>query len=168
MPDGEKIKILFLCTGNSCRSQMAEGWARHLKGDAIEAYSAGVLAKGIDSLAVKAMAEAGVDISSQTSKGLNQMTDRSFDYVVTVCNKAKESCPVFPGRTKVIHRGFDDPPDLAGGARTEEEAMSHYRRVRDEIRDFVESMPDSLDAAVSDMQKSTSDAISGFLKDYKL
>jgi arsenate reductase len=113
------------------------------------------------------MAEAGVDISMQSSKDLRGLSDRDFEYVVTVCNKAKESCPVFPGRTRLIHKGFDDPPELAAGARTEEEAMGHYRRVRDEIRSFVKSMPDSLDSAAWDMNKITSDAIGGFLKDYK-
>ncbi|MEW5721877.1 MAG: arsenate reductase ArsC [Thermodesulfobacteriota bacterium] len=158
-----KMKILFLCTGNSCRSQMAEGFTRVLKGDLFEPFSAGVAARGVDLRAVRAMAEADVDISSQTSKDLKQITDRSFDYVVTVCNKAKESCPVFPGRTKLIHKGFDDPPDLAAGASSEEEAMSHYRRVRDEIRAFIEGMPEVLEAPGREASKSTAEAIKGFL-----
>lgn len=139
-----KLKILFLCTGNSCRSQMAEGWARHLKGDLIDAYSAGIEACGLNPKAVKVMAEAGVDISRQESKSVLGLRDIPFDYVITVCGHADENCPVFPGRTRVIHHGFDDPPRLALNAKTEEDALNHYRRVRDEIRDFVASLPDSL------------------------
>jgi arsenate reductase len=140
----EKLKILFLCTGNSCRSQMAEGWTRHLKGDSIESYSAGVEPHGIDPRAVAAMAEAGVDISHQQSKDVSALDGIDFDFVVTVCDRAHESCPFFPAKTKVLHVGFDDPPRLASGSPTEEEAMAHYRRVRDEIRRFVESLPGAL------------------------
>ncbi|MFH1138641.1 MAG: arsenate reductase ArsC [Pseudomonadota bacterium] len=164
MPDVKKIRILFLCTGNSCRSQMAEGFTRALRGDLFEPFSAGVAAKGVDPRAVKAMAEAGVDISAQRSKDVRDLADRSFDYVVTVCNKAKESCPVFPGRTKMIHRGFDDPPDLAAGIADEDGAMAPYRRVRDEIRALVEAMPGSLESAVDDPVKAAAHAIGGFLK----
>jgi arsenate reductase len=138
-----KLKILFLCTGNSCRSQMAEGWARTLKGDRLEAYSAGIETHGMNPRAVRAMQEAGVDISGQRSKKVGELKT-PFDYVVTVCGHAHEQCPVFPGQTKVVHAGFDDPPRLAAGATTEEEALSHYRRVRDEIRAFVETLPESL------------------------
>jgi thioredoxin type arsenate reductase len=134
----QKLKVLFLCTGNSCRSQMAEGWTRHLRGDAIEAYSAGVEPHGLDPRAVQVMAEAGVDISGQRSKHVRELQDVAFDYVVTVCDQARESCPLFPGRTKVLHMGFEDPPRLAENSRTEEEALNHYRRVRDEIRTFIE------------------------------
>ena len=137
-----KKRILFLCTGNSCRSQMAEGWARHLKGDVIEAYSAGIEKHGLNSLAVKVMAEAGVDISGQTSKTVEELPVQQFDYVVTLCGHANETCPYFPGRK--IHKGFDDPPKLAAGATNEEEAMGHYRRVRDEIRDFILTLPEAL------------------------
>ena len=135
--DKAKTRVLFLCTGNSCRSQMAEGWARHLKGNVIEAYSAGVEPHGMNPHAVRVMREAGVDISGQRSKHVNELTDVPLDVVVTVCGHAHESCPMFPGKTKVVHVGFDDPPQLAKGAATEEEALSHYRRVRDEIREFV-------------------------------
>jgi arsenate reductase len=135
----QKIKVLFLCTGNSCRSQMAEGWTRRLKGDLIEPYSAGVESHGLNPNAVKVMAEAGVDISSHRSKHLDEVRDIAFDYVVTVCDNANESCPVFPGTVKRVHIGFDDPPRLARNARTEEEALGYYRRVRDEIRAFVEN-----------------------------
>jgi arsenate reductase len=126
---------------------MAEGWARHLKGDVIEPYSAGIETHGLNPNAVKVMAEAGVDISGHRSKHLDEVRDIPFDYVVTVCDNAHESCPLFPGKTKVIHVGFDDPPRLAKGARDEQEALSHYRRVRDEIRRFVESVPGSLQGA---------------------
>ncbi len=135
-----KIKVLFLCTGNSCRSQMAEGWARALRGDSIDAYSAGVEPHGMNARAVKVMAEAGVDIRGHHSKHLDELKEVTFDYVVTVCDHANEACPMFPGKTKVIHVGFDDPPRLAQTAKTEEEALVHYRRVRDEIRRFVEQI----------------------------
>ena len=138
------LKVLFLCTGNSCRSQMAEGWCEQLKGDVIESYSAGVETHGLNPKAVQVMAEAGVDISGHRSKHVRELSDVAFDYVVTVCGNAQESCPVFPGKTKVVHVGFDDPPRLAKEARTEEEALNHYRRVRDEIRKFVETLPESL------------------------
>jgi arsenate reductase len=135
-----KPKVLFLCTGNACRSQMAEGWARRLKGDQIEAYSAGVEPHGMNPLAVKVMAEAGADISGHHSKHLNELAGVAFDYVITVCDNANESCPVFPGKVKRLHVGFDDPPRLAKDATTEEEALGHYRRVRDEVRHFIEQL----------------------------
>lgn len=135
-----KLKILFLCTGNSCRSQMAEGWARALRGDAIEAYSAGVDPHGMNPRAVQVMREAGIDISGHRSKHVDELKDVPLDYVVTVCDQAHESCPLSPGKTKVIHVGFDDPPRLARDAKNEEEALGHYRRVRDEIRHFVEHL----------------------------
>lgn len=140
----EKTKILFLCTGNSCRSQMAEGWARHLKGDLLEAYSAGIETHGLNPRAVQVMAEEGVDISAQRSKLVDELMGIPFDYVVTVCGHAHEHCPFFPGKTRVVHVGFDDPPRLARDAKTEEEVLAHYRRVRDEIRRFVETLPDAL------------------------
>ena len=139
-----KTRILFLCTGNSCRSQMAEGWANHLQADRIEARSAGIATHGLNPLAVKAMAEAGVDISRHRSKLVGDFLKQTWDYVVTVCGHAHENCPFFPGPAKVVHVGFDDPPALAKEESTEEGAMTHYRRVRDEIRAFVESLPESL------------------------
>lgn len=145
MPEGRK-KVLFLCTGNACRSQMAEGWTRHLQGERLAAFSAGVAPRGLDRRAVAAMAEAGVDISGHRSKHVDELSDVDFDYVVTVCDRAREQCPVFPLTAKVAHVSFDDPPRLAAEARTEAEALSHYRRVRDEIRAFVASLPGSLDA----------------------
>lgn len=123
---------------------MAEGWARHLRSADIEPYSAGIEARGLDPRAVRVMAEAGVDISGQRSKRVYELDDVTFDCVVTFCGHAHEHCPVFPGRTKVVHVGFDDPPRLAQGAQTEAEALAHYRRVRDEIRAFVERLPDAL------------------------
>lgn len=138
------LKILFLCTGNSCRSQMAEGWTRKLKGDVIEAYSAGTESHGLNPNAVKIMAEAGVDISGHKSKTVAALETKEFDYVITVCSDADQNCPVFPGKAVKVHHGFDDPPKLARSAKTEDEALSHYCRVRDEIREFVKTLPDSL------------------------
>jgi arsenate reductase (thioredoxin) len=139
------LKILFLCTGNSCRSQMAKGWTRHLKGDLIEAYSAGVEAHGLNADAVRVMHEAGVDISAQRSKLVGGFLGIDFDYVVTVCGDAHERCPIFPGKAVVLHVAFDDPPRLAADAKTEEERLAPYRRVRDEIRAFVATLPEALD-----------------------
>jgi len=136
----ERPRILFLCTGNSCRSQMAEAWTRALKGDRYEAFSAGVDPKGLDPRAVKAMAEVGIDISGQRSKSVDELPAQDYHYVITLCGHAQESCPFFPATTKKMHVPFDDPPVLAAGAATEEEAMAHYRRVRDEIKAFVESL----------------------------
>lgn len=144
MVGSKKLKLLFLCTGNACRSQMSEGWARHLEGDRIEAWSAGIAPHGLDSRAVEVMAEAGVDISGHTSKHLDTLLHLPFDYVITVCDNAAESCPVFPGKAAKVHRGFQDPPALAHAARSEEEALDHYRRVRDEIRAFIETLPEAL------------------------
>ena len=140
-----KLKVLFLCTGNSCRSQMAEGWTRALKGDVIEPYSAGIETHGLNPLAVKVMAEAGVDISGQRSKRVAELDAVDFDCVVTVCGHANETCPMWlRGKARVVHAGFDDPPALARNARSEEEALAHYRRVRDAIREFVSRLPEAL------------------------
>lgn len=140
-----KLNVLFLCTGNSCRSQMAEGWARTLKGDDINAYSAGITTHGLNLCAVKVMAEAGVDISGQKSKTADALKHVDFDYVVTVCGHANETCPAWLGNAaKVVHVGFDDPPALAKTAQSEEEALNHYRRVRDQIAAFIRTLPDAL------------------------
>ena len=143
-----KLKILFLCTGNSCRSQMAEGWTRKLKSDLIEAYSAGIETHGLNPVAVEVMAEAGVDISGNTSKHLDTLKNVNFDVVITVCDNARETCPFFPGAKKIIHVGFNDPPalvkKLAEQGASEEEQRNCYRRVRDEIRAFVETLPADL------------------------
>ena len=140
----EKIKLLYLCTGNSCRSQMAEGWTRALKGDAIEVYSAGLETHGLNPSAVKVMAEAGVDISGQKSQYLDDFMDLDLDYVVTVCDHAHETCPLFPGDAKVVHHSFDDPPRLSAPDAPEEIKLDGFRRVRDEIKAFVETLPGSL------------------------
>lgn len=123
---------------------MAEGWARQLKSDVIEPYSAGIETHGLNSNAVKVMAEAGVDMSAQQSTHVSEYKDIDFDYVITICAHTDENCPVFSEKVKVIHRGFDDPPKLAKDAQTEEEALSHYQRVRDEIRAYIEQLPDAL------------------------
>ena len=140
----QKLKVLFLCTGNSCRSQMAEGWARKLKGDVIEAYSAGIETHGLNPRAVAVMAEAGVDISGHRSKRVEELGDVDLDVVVSVCGHARETCPLLPGGPRQVHVGFDDPPRLAESAASEVEALDHYRRVRDEIREFVERLPGAL------------------------
>lgn len=140
----KKLKVLFLCTGNSCRSQMAEGLTRHLKGDIIDAYSAGIEKHGLNQYAVKVMGEIGIDISGQYSKLLDDVMDVDFDYVVTVCGHANENCPNFPGKVKIIHAGFDDPPKLAAGLNDEEAKLDCYRRVRDEIKKLIVLFPDAL------------------------
>ncbi len=117
-------KILFLCTGNASRSQMAEGWVKKLKSDSLEAYSAGVEPHGMNARAVKVMAEAGVDISGHHSKHVDELKAVTFDYVVTVCDHANETCPIFPGKVKRLHVGFDDPPRLAKEAKSEERRRS--------------------------------------------
>jgi arsenate reductase len=138
------MKILFLCTGNSCRSQMAEGWTNHLKKGEIETSSAGIVRHGMNPYAVKVMQEAGVDISAHTSKTLDDLPSLEFDAVVTLCGHANETCPFFPGPVRRVHQGFDDPPSLCAGMTDEEEILAVYRRVRDEIRLFVEGLPENL------------------------
>lgn len=137
----EKIKVLFLCTGNACRSQMAEGWARHLKSDVIEAYSAGVWPVGVSSRAIQVMAEAGVDISSQTSDHVDDFKTIDFDYVITLCDNAREQCPVFSGKAKLIHKPFEDPTFVMGST---DAIIAAFRQTRDQIRAFVETLPESL------------------------
>ena len=139
-----KMRLLFLCTGNSCRSQMAEGWTKHLKGDIIDAFSAGIVPQGLDTRAVAVMAEVGVDISGYRSKEIDEVKDLAFDVVVTVCHNAHEQCPLFPGRTRVVHQGFEDPPRLVRPGADKAEALECYRRVRDDIRAFVETLPEGL------------------------
>ena len=141
----EKIKLLFLCTGNSCRSQMAEGWVRHLKGDQIDVWSAGIETHGLNKNAVQAMSEAGVDISGHQSQLLDAFKGVDFDYVITVCGHAHETCPWFPGSAIVVHQGFDDPPRMAEQAAGETEKLDCYRKVRDEIRQFVIGLPQNLE-----------------------
>ena len=138
-----RIKVLFLCTGNSCRSQIAEGWARHLKGDVIEPYSAGIRPIGVNSRAIKVMAEERVDISMHKSQHIDEFSEIDFDYVLTLCDNARGHCPVFSGKAKVIHKPFDDPYFASG---SEEQILTTFRKVRDDIRTFVETMPESLEA----------------------
>lgn len=148
-----KMKVLFLCTGNACRSQMAEGWARQLVSNAVEPYSAGIEKHGLNPHAVKVMREVGVDISGQRSKTLDDLADVDFDYVVTVCSHAHETCPTFPRDAKVIHVGFDDPPKLAANEPDPDKALTHYRRVRNEIRAFVQSLPKALASTANDTSR---------------
>ena len=138
----EKLKVLFLCTGNSCRSQMAEGWAVHLKSDCIDAFSAGVMPCRVNERAIEIMAEAGIDISKHYSKHIEDLAGIDFDHIVTVCDNAREQCPVFLGESKIIHHSFDDPSFVIG---TVDEVMAEFRRVRDEIKAFIETMPESLE-----------------------
>lgn len=135
-----KKTILFLCTGNSCRSQMAEGWAKALKGDVFDVYSAGIETHGLNPHAVAVMQEAGIDISQHTSKTLEQLPLKWFDYVVTVCDHARESCPVFLKAEHKLHKSFPDPPKLAELAEGAEAKLDCYRRVRDEIKMFIEAL----------------------------
>lgn len=137
----EKLNVLFLCTGNSCRSQMAEGWVRHLKSDCIEAFSAGINPHRVNERAAAIMAEAGVDISDHISNHLDEYAGLDFDYVITVCDNAKEHCPLYPKQTTMIHHRFDDPSCVIG---TSEQITAEFRRVRDEIRDFIAAMPANL------------------------
>jgi len=136
-----KVKILFLCTGNSCRSQMAEGWAHKLKHDSIEPFSAGTEVHGLNPNAVKVMEECGASIKGQHSKTFQELAAIQFDFVITVCASAHETCPVFPQKTTLVHKDFDDPPQLAKAAESEEEKLDCYRRVRDEIKEFITSLP---------------------------
>lgn len=143
-------RVLFVCTGNSCRSQMAEGWARHLLHRFVEAHSAGIAAHGLNRVAVRVMSEVGVDISCYRSKRIDDLRLSDFDYVITVCDNANERCPIFPPPTRMLHARFDDPVTLAQSARTEDDGIAHYRRVRDEIRAFVEGLPALLYGDASD------------------
>lgn len=136
-----KDKILFLCTGNSCRSQMAESLLNDKWNQQFVAFSAGTAPKQIDRRAVEAMKEIGLDISANRSQSISDHVDVLFDLVITVCGHADETCPVFPSVTKVIHVGFDDPPVLAQNAASEEAALAFYRRVRDEIKAFISDFP---------------------------
>jgi arsenate reductase (thioredoxin) len=139
-----KVKILFLCTGNSCRSQMAEGWCRQLKSDAIESFSAGIEKHGLNPNAVKVMQEVGVDISHHKSKLVSDLPNIDFDYVITVCGHANESCPIFPRVSKIIHMGFEDPPKMAENCKNENDKLNCYREVRDRIKTFILALPNNL------------------------
>jgi arsenate reductase len=141
MYNNNRIKVLFLCTGNSCRSQIAEGWARHLKGNVIDAYSAGIRPIGVNSRAIKVMAEVGVDISIQKSQCVDEFLEIDFDYLITLCDNAAQRCPTLMNKVKVLHKPFEDPYYAAG---SEEDVMETFRKVRNEIREFIEAMPDNL------------------------
>lgn len=140
----KKKKVLFLCTGNSCRSQMAEGWVNHLLKDRLEPFSAGIETHGMDSATMEVMHEAGVDLSAHRSQLLGDFDLHELDYIVTVCDHAHESCPIVPAGCLVIHKGFDDPPRLAEKCTSTEEKLDCYRRVRDEIKNYVERLPEIL------------------------
>ena len=146
----KRFKILFLCTGNSCRSQMAEGWARHLKPDVIEAHSAGISPTKINPRAIAVMREVGVDISIQSAKHIDRFLSVDFDYVVTLCDDTRESCPMFGGKARLVHKSFEDPSFAKG---SEEEIMAVFRKSRDDIRAFIETMPESLEKADKNFQK---------------
>jgi arsenate reductase len=128
----DKKRVLILCTGNSARSQMAEGLLRHDGGDKFEVMSAGVISSFVRPQAIEAMREIGIDISNHRSKSFDEFLEQTFDYVITVCDNAKESCPVFPGKAERIHWSFDDPAEATG---SEKEKLAVFRRVRDEIRE---------------------------------
>ncbi|MBM4178775.1 MAG: arsenate reductase ArsC [Ignavibacteria bacterium] len=138
-----KINVLFLCTGNSCRSQMAEGWARTLLSDDCVAYSAGIVAHGINPMAARVMSEAGVDITTQLSQRIEQLPVIAWDMVITVCDNAREQCPYLPGVAITLHHSFDDPPSLTTNM-NEEDSLKVYRRVHNEIREFVSALPQYL------------------------
>lgn len=140
----DPLKILFLCTGNSCRSQMAEGFARHLKGNLISSFSAGIKPKGLDSNAVEVMKEIGIDISGQQSKTIEDIGNVKFDYVITLCDSAQKNCPFFPAKYGIRHRGFDDPIRLASGEKNKQNILEYYRRIRDEIGMYIQTLPASL------------------------
>ena len=144
MADEKQSSIVFLCTGNSCRSQMAEGWAKALHANRYQVYSAGIEAHGLNPLAVQVMREVGIDITTQQSQRIEELNEIPFEVVITVCSHADENCPVLPSRARKLHVPFDDPPALARSAQSEDEALDHYRRVRDEIRRFVEGLPDEI------------------------
>ena len=139
-----KYRLLFLCSGNSCRSQMAEAWTRHFWGEQIDVFSAGVAPTRMDPRTVKVVEEAGIPMDGFQSKHVDTLRGITFDYVITVCDEAREACPYFLGTHKILHQGFEDPPILARNAKSEEEALGHYRRIRDEIRDYVAKLPQNL------------------------
>lgn len=135
---GRRPRVLFLCTGNSCRSQMGEAWCRQLHGKTVETFSAGVEVHGLNLRMLQVMKEAGVDTTALRSKHVDELAGLNFDLVITVCDHAAESCPILPGAINVMHRPFADPPGLTKGMTDEKGILEIYRRVRDEIREFVE------------------------------
>ena len=143
-PSERKMNVLFLCNGNTCRSQMAEGFARKMCSDSLQAYSAGVDPGTLDARAVQVMAEIGIDISGQRPKSIESLGTIPFDVVITLCDHANETCPYFPGKVLRLHQGFDDPPKMAAKETKEEAVLDVYRKVRDEIRSFVATLPQTL------------------------
>jgi len=139
-----RLRLLFLCTGNSCRSQMGEAWTRHFWGDGFEVYSAGTSPHGMDARTVRVMEEAGINMDGYWSKHIDDLKELAFDVVITVCDEAREHCPFFPGVHRTLHQGFEDPPVLARDAKTEEEALEYYRAIRDEIKNYVATLPEVL------------------------
>lgn len=135
-----KKRVLILCTGNAARSQMAEGLLRNDAGDRFEVESAGIMPSRVRPEAITAMKEIGIDISSHRSKHVDEFAGQDFDYVLTVCDNAKESCPIYPGHANRLHRNFDDPSNAEG---TEEERLAVFRRVRDEMRHYLRGFPPS-------------------------
>ncbi len=135
------LKVLFLCTGNSCRSQMAQGWAKQLLAQKVQPFSAGIETHGLNPRAVQAMARAGVDISTQQSKHLDDLKAIAFDYVITLCDHADQNCPAFGPKAKVIHAGFEDPAKAQG---SEAEILAVFGRVCEQIREFIEHLPSYL------------------------
>ena len=130
MTQSQKLRVLVLCTGNSCRSQIAEGYFRHYGGHRVDAFSAGLEPKGVNPRAIQVMKEVGIDISKHSSDHLSKYIGQSFDYVITVCDNAAANCPVFPGAGSKLHWPFEDPADATG---TEEQVLAVFRRIRDEI-----------------------------------
>ena len=135
-------KILVLCTGNSCRSQIAEGYLRHFAGNNAEIYSAGVETHGVNPRAIKVMKEDGIDISNQTSNNINEYRNIDFDIVITVCDNAKERCPFFPSNAEKFHHNFPDPAKAIG---SEEEIMEEFRKVREMIKEYSRGMIEEMD-----------------------
>jgi arsenate reductase len=139
-----KIRVLFICTGNSCRSQMAEGILKHFGGEKFEVFSAGTSPSFVHPLAIKVMTEIGIDISNHRSKGVDEFIGQNFDYVITVCDTARRVCPNFPGDVKRIHWSFPDPAEASG---TEEERVRIFRKVRDEIKRHILNFIKSIENA---------------------
>src|SRR5262245_16992132 len=133
----KKLRVLILCTGNSARSQMAEGLLRHAGRNHFEVYSAGTRASFVRPEAIQVMREIGIDISQHCSKNVDEFVGQEFDYVITVCDHANEVCPLFPGKTRRIHQSFEDPP--AAGVGTDEDRLTIFRRVRDEMREWLQT-----------------------------
>lgn len=137
-------RVLFLCTGNSARSQMAEGWLRQVGGDRFTTFSAGTHPVGVNSYAVKVMKEVGIDISQHRSKSVEEFAGQNFDYVITVCDRAKESCPIWPGSRSLLHWSFEDPASASG---SDEARSATFRKIRDQIADRIREFLNTEDEA---------------------